>query len=162
MNISDIKTLFAYNSWALQRLLESLSQLSTEQYSKNLASSHEGIAGTLIHIIGAHEIWLARWLGETPTTMPTMAEVPTLSDAKARWTNVEIRLAQYINGLTDDELARPRSYSTPKGEYSLPLWQAMQHLANHSTYHRGQITTMLRQMGLKPVATDLVLFYRGK
>jgi uncharacterized damage-inducible protein DinB len=36
----------------------------------------------------------------------------------------------------------------------------MQHLVNHSTYHRGQVVTMLRQAGVKPVATDLIAFYR--
>ncbi len=42
--------------------------------------------------------------------------------------------------------------------YAQPLWQMLQHLANHSTYHRGQVTTLLRQLGAKPVGTDLIWF----
>ena len=43
-----------------------------------------------------------------------------------------------------------------------PLWQLLQHVANHSTYHRGQITTMLRQLGAKATSTDLIIFYRER
>ena len=41
-------------------------------------------------------------------------------------------------------------------------WQALQHLANHGTYHRGQVATLLRQLGVKPVSTDLIAFYRER
>jgi uncharacterized damage-inducible protein DinB len=43
-----------------------------------------------------------------------------------------------------------------------PLWQALQHLVNHGSYHRGQVTTMLRQVGAGPVSTDLIVFYRER
>jgi uncharacterized damage-inducible protein DinB len=46
--------------------------------------------------------------------------------------------------------------------FAQPLWQCLQHVANHSTYHRGQITTMLRQLGAKPAGTDLIGFYRER
>ena len=46
------------------------------------------------------------------------------------------------------------------GVYRNPLWQSMQHLVNHGTYHRGQVTTMLRQLGAQPILTDLMHFYR--
>lgn len=63
--------------------------------------------------------------------------------------------------VTPDDLVRVHDIRTTKGEpYSHPLWQMMQHLINHGTYHRGQVTTMLRQLGVKPVATDLIAFYR--
>ncbi|HJZ63048.1 MAG TPA: DinB family protein, partial [Candidatus Acidoferrum sp.] len=48
------------------------------------------------------------------------------------------------------------------GVYTNPLWQSLQHLANHGTYHRGQIATMLRQHGAKPILTDLMHFYRER
>jgi uncharacterized damage-inducible protein DinB len=42
------------------------------------------------------------------------------------------------------------------------LWQILQHVVNHGTYHRGQITTMLRQLAAKAVSTDLMAFYRER
>ena len=47
-------------------------------------------------------------------------------------------------------------------QFRNPRWQALQHLANHGTYHRGQITTLLRQLGATPVSTDLIGFYRER
>jgi len=39
----------------------------------------------------------------------------------------------------------------------------VQHVVNHGTYHRGQITTLLRQMGAAPPkSTDLIAFYRER
>jgi uncharacterized damage-inducible protein DinB len=46
------------------------------------------------------------------------------------------------------------------GVYSNHLWQSMQHVVNHGTYHRGQVTTMLRQLGAEPILTDLMHYYR--
>ena len=48
------------------------------------------------------------------------------------------------------------------GVYKNPMWQSLLHLANHGTYHRGQVTTMLRQLGAKPTLTDLMHFYRER
>jgi uncharacterized damage-inducible protein DinB len=54
-------------------------------------------------------------------------------------------------------------YKTLKfGTYSNPLWQSMQHLVNHGSYHRGQVTTLLRQLGSQPILTDLMHFYRER
>src|SRR5216684_1869079 len=60
-------------------------------------------------------------------------------------------------------LERVMEYKTLKfGVYSNPLWQSMQHVVNHGSYHRGQVTTMLRQHGAQPVLTDLMHFYRER
>jgi uncharacterized damage-inducible protein DinB len=64
---------------------------------------------------------------------------------------------------TEASLAAPLSYRNLKGEpATFPLGQLMLHAVNHSTYHRGQITTLLRQLGAQPVSTDLVLYYLSK
>ena len=66
-----------------------------------------------------------------------------------------------VSGLDDTELDRVVRYRNFKGEdHASPLWQLMRHMVNHSTYHRGQITTMLRQLGHEAVSTDLVVYYR--
>ena len=73
------------------------------------------------------------------------------------------RLLALLRGLTQSDLDRIMEYKTFKfGVYRNPVWQALQHLANHGTYHRGQVTTMLRQLGATPVLTDLMHFYRER
>jgi uncharacterized damage-inducible protein DinB len=81
----------------------------------------------------------------------------------ARANEVQQGLSDYVNHLSAEDLAGRFEYRDLKGNtHSGVRWQALQHLANHGTYHRGQITTLLRQLGAKPVSTDLIGFYRER
>jgi uncharacterized damage-inducible protein DinB len=87
-------------------------------------------------------------------------EVTTL---KARWQEGEQRLLKFVAGLSQEDLSRVHEYRTLSfGQYKNPLWQSMQHMVNHSTYHRGQVATMLRQLHVKPLSSDLIHFYRER
>ena len=69
----------------------------------------------------------------------------------------------FVNGVRQEDLDHVLEYRTLKfGAYRNPLWQSMQHLVNHGTYHRGQVTTLLRQLGAQPILTDLIHFYRER
>jgi uncharacterized damage-inducible protein DinB len=46
----------------------------------------------------------------------------------------------------------------PVRETQISLARLMQHLANHSTYHRGQVALMMRQLAAKPLSTDFAMF----
>jgi len=82
---------------------------------------------------------------------------------RERWAEHETRLLNFVRGLTQEDLDRTLEYKTLKfGVYRNPLWQSMQHLVNHNTYHRGQVTTLLRQLGAQPILTDLMHFYRER
>ena len=66
-------------------------------------------------------------------------------------------------GVSQADLDRMMEYKTMKfGAYRNPLWQSMMHLINHGTYHRGQVTTLLRQHGAEPVLSDLMHYYRER
>lgn len=161
MVLNDIKNLFEFDKWATDRMLEVVASLNEEQYAKNLGSSHGGIRGTLIHTYGADWIWLERWKGTSPTSGITEEEIPTFSTLKEKWASLRTQMDQFVQSLNEEKLQSPLSYKDLKGNaYTQVLWQQMQHLINHSTYHRGQVVTMLRQSGVKPVATDLIAYYR--
>ena len=164
MHIQDIHTLYEFNYWANHRLLDIAETLSEEQFKKDLNSSHGGIHGTLIHAMGAEEIWLKRWKENSPTSFAKAEDYPTFDILTQHWDMVEHEMMGYCHMLkTDDDIRKIISYKDLKGnEYSQPLYQLMQHLINHSTYHRGQVVTMLRQLGVKPIATDMVAFFREK
>ena len=164
MHIQDIHSLYDFNYWANHRILNIVETLSHEQFSKDLSSSHGGIHGTLFHQMGAEEIWLKRWKGVSPAIFSKAEDYPTFENLKQHWDMVEHEMLGFCHMLkSDDDIRKVISYKDLKGnEYSQPLFQLMQHLVNHSTYHRGQIVTMLRQLGAKPVATDFVAFLREK
>ena len=108
-------------------------------------------------------MWLERCNGRTPTAFPDLSSIQTVSNLREHWTPQAKRLLEFVQGLTQDDLDRIMEYKTFNfGVYKNPMWQSLQHLANHGTYHRGQVTTMLRQLGAKPVLTDLMHFYRER
>ncbi len=159
----DIRTLFAYDAWANRRMLEACAALSPEQFTRDLGSSFRSVRDTLAHIMGAQWIWLERFRGRSPAALPGGDPYADLAALRARWTPLEGELLSYINGLSAADLERRFEYRDLKGNpHFFLLWQALQHLANHGTYHRGQVTTMLRQLGAKPVGTDLIGFYRER
>ncbi len=160
MTIREIKDLFAFDAWATGRTLEAVSALTEEQFRKDIGNSFGSVHGTLTHLFGADKIWLARWKQGTPA--PTKPEdVPSLDYLKEKWNEVFGETRSFVASLSEDQLRNPFSYKDLRGnEYTQPLYHQLQHKVNHSTYHRGQITTMLRQLGAKPIGTDLITFYR--
>jgi uncharacterized damage-inducible protein DinB len=163
MTLDDVRTLFEFNYWAKARLMSVLETLSDEQFVKDLGSSHGGIHGTLVHIVGAENIWLSGWTDQTVLKLLDRTDYPTLADVRKKWDDVEREMREFISNLTEENISAVVRYKTTEGkQFSYPLWQIMQHVVNHSSYHRGQIVTMLRQLGIKPMGTDLIAFYRGK
>lgn len=158
----DARTLFAYDAWANRRLLDACGALTPEQFTKDLGSSFRSVRDTLAHIMGAEWLWLERFQGRTATLL-NPEQFPDIASLRTRWTQVESGLTSYVGGLSAADLERSFDYRDMKGNpHTSLLWQTLQHLANHSTYHRGQVTTMLRQLGAKPIGTDLIGFYRER
>ena len=163
MTPEEIRTLFDYNAWANHRSLEAAAALPAEQFTKPLGSSFSSVRDTLAHICGAESVWYERFRGSSPSGLPDLSSLSTVEELRALWTEQESKLLAFVAGLTQADLDRVMEYKTLKfGVYSNPLWQSMQHLVNHGTYHRGQVTTLLRQLGAKAVATDLMHFYRER
>jgi len=163
MNVEDFRLLYDYNSWANHRTLEACAALNEEQFMRDLGSSFRSVRDTLAHLYGAEWIWLERWHGRSPDALPSAAEYTNLESLRRRWEEVERGLLDFVASLTSDDVQRAVTHKTTQGvEQSAPLWQMLQHLVNHGTYHRGQIATMLRQLGTKAISTDFIFFYRER
>lgn len=163
MKPEEMVELYEYNAWADRRALEASKALSKEQFSKPLGSSFPSVRDTLGHICGVEWLWLERFQGRSPSAIPDAQEFDDIAGLAARWSNLEPALLNFVRGLRESDLDRVMEYKTMKfGTYRNPLWQSMLHLVNHGTYHRGQITTLLRQLGAQPILTDLMHFYRER
>jgi len=159
MNNHDVEYVYEYNRWANARVLDAVSKLTSEQFSRDLQSSHRSVRDTLAHILAAEWIWLERWKGVSPKALLIPSEFPTVESLKTRWAVVEGDYAEFINGVTDGSLATVITYTNTRGEeWTYPLGQMLQHVMNHSSYHRGQVTTMLRQLGAEVNPVDLLVF----
>lgn len=160
MTLQETKTLHAYNAWANNRIFDAVISLPGEQYTKDMKSSHSGIHGTLTHIVGAEKIWLERFTGSVQPFLKA-AEISNVAELKKIWEKTGYETAKWLSMMGDKKLNEVFEMKTLKGDvYKHVYWQAFQHVVNHSSYHRGQIITMLRQIDAKPVSTDLILFYR--
>jgi len=150
--------LFAYNYWARDRQLEACAVLNQEQFHRPLASSFSSLRDTLAHMVGAEWVWLERCRGRSPRSLPSAEEFPTLAAIAEPWRAVELGFREYLTGLHEEALIHPPTYTGLTGEtWTYPLWRALLHIVNHQSYHRGQVTTLLRQLTLTPPAVDLLV-----
>jgi uncharacterized damage-inducible protein DinB len=163
MNVEDFCLLYEYNSWANRRSLDACSTLSDEQFTRDIGSSFRSVRDTLSHVCEVEWLWLERWHGRSASSLRPASDFPTLESLRRRWQEVETGLIGYVDALKAEDIARVIEHKTTKGvPQAAPLWQMLQHLVNHGTYHRGQVATMLRQLGVTPNSSDLIFFYRER
>jgi uncharacterized damage-inducible protein DinB len=159
MNKRDVEYLCEYNRWANARILDAVSKLTPEEFTRDMQSSHRSVRDTLAHLIAAEWIWLERWKGTSPAALLQATDFPTVESLGARAAGVERDYAAFIDGLVDESLDEVISYRNTRGEeWAYPLGRMLQHVMNHSTYHRGQVITLLRQLGASVTPVDLLVF----
>jgi uncharacterized damage-inducible protein DinB len=160
MTLQDIVTLYEYNRWANSRALEAAEKLDATAFVKDLKNSFPSVRDTLAHILGAEWIWLRRWHGESPAKLVVASEFATVASLRERFQAVDRERDAFLKSVTEARLQQPFDYKDLAGNaLRLPLVQSMQHVVNHGTYHRGQVTTMLRQLGATPIGMDMARFY---
>lgn len=163
MTPDEMRVLYDYNAWANRRQLEAVAKVTTEEFLKPMGSSFGSLRDTLAHVYGAEWVWLERFQGRSPNSLPEVTQFSDVPNLREKWLGHEALLLAFVGNLTQEDLNRVMEYKTLKfGVYRNPLWQSMQHVVNHGSYHRGQVTTMLRQLGAQPILTDLMHFYRER
>jgi uncharacterized damage-inducible protein DinB len=164
MTIEDIRTLLDYHYWARDRLLAALDPLTDEQFTRDMGSSFKSIHDTIVHVFAAEWAWHSRWNGVSPTALSQAGELADIATLRARWTELEQQVRGYVDAAGEEGLSRVYDYKLLSGVASRsPLWQMVHHVVNHASYHRGQVTTMLRQIGAPPAKSlDLIAFYRER
>ena len=151
--------LFAFTRWVNAKMLEPVARLSPEEYGRPVGGSFGSIQGTLAHVFGADWVWLERFHGRSPRELPPGSAVPTLHDLLAKWRPVEEGHRQYVGALTPGHLDESLTYVNFAGQtWTYRIGDVLMHVTNHATYHRGQVATLLRQVGQAPVSTDYLRF----
>ena len=166
MTKDDIQLLYEYDRWANNRVLQAVSTLSVEEFTRDLGGSFRSVRDTLVHIIGGEWGWFTIWKEPTLSSafvtdlwtrlgalFPPNA-FPDVAAVQSRWAEVEREQVEFVNRVTNESLGR----MVPVRTTQISLAHLMQHLANHSTYHRGQVALKMRQLAAAPVATDFALF----
>jgi uncharacterized damage-inducible protein DinB len=161
MTKDDINALLDYHYWARDRMLAALDALTHEQFTQPIESSFKSIRDTVVHTMGAEAVWYSRWLG-SPQGMPTTEGFRDVASLRSTWRELESGVRAFFHELGTERIQTRMEYKSLKGEpHSSTFAQMLQHVVNHASYHRGQVTTMLRQMGAKPPeSSDLISYYR--
>ena len=162
MNKNYFIELSTYNVWANNEFRNWLLQLSQEQLKQPLVSSFNNIEATALHIVGAESVWLERlnqvqnWVWLPSVFKGTTDELLQL------WEQSSEGLHQFVKDLPEEDFMTKVSFKNLKGDaFEMPYYKMLAHVFNHSTYHRGQLTTMLRQVDFTDVSsTDMINFYR--
>ena len=182
MNLADIRTLYDYNRWANDRLFAVLENVSDDRFNAQIQSSFPSLRETVFHILFAEWLWLKRWQGTSPQAsvpdpdvspatwgalspggVPPVEELSTVAELKEFAASIERERQEFLASLDETVLQAPLNFEDMAGNpCAEPLVQLMQHLVNHGTHHRGQATTMLRQIGAQTAALDMLYFYRER
>ena len=164
MTPADLRLLIDYHYWARDRLFDAVATLTAEQYSRDLGSSFRSVHDTLVHLYSAEWAWYQRWQGTSPAALLSPDQFPDVESLRRAWVEHEARVRAFVNGLDETGVLRTHDYKLLSGAAgSSPLWQMAQHVVNHGSYHRGQVTTMLRQLGAAPAKSmDMIGFYRER
>ena len=161
MNREYVHHLLGFHYWARDRVMSALEALTPEQYARPMGSSFSSIRDTMNHIYQAEWIWYQRWNGISPSGFPK-DELPDLAALRAKWSELEGNIRAYLDDAGDAGLDRVIEYRLMSGREGVStLWQMVAHVVNHASYHRGQVTTLLRQLSAVPAqSTDMITYFR--
>ncbi len=162
MTPDDLRSLVDYHYWATYRLLDAVDSLDVEPFTRDLQNSFPSVRDTLSHLHSAEWVWLSRLRGRSPTAFLPHDRFGQPADVRRAWQETEADMRAYAAAADAQTLATVLEYRLMNGKPgATPVGTILQHVVNHGTYHRGQVTTMLRQLGgAAAKSQDLITYYR--
>jgi len=163
MNLSYLQTLLDYHFLAHDIILDAVTELPREKFLQPVESSFKSVRDTVAHIYAADLVWYKRWL-RTSTALIPYDQFPDATSIRTAWKDLETEVRQFVGNLGEDDVNRLWDYKLLSGAPdTAPFWQMLVHVVNHAGYHRGQVTTLLRQLGAAPPkSTDMITFFRTR
>jgi uncharacterized damage-inducible protein DinB len=158
--MTELLELLEYHRWATNLTVGAVRALTPEQFTRDLGSSFPSVRDTLVHVFSADRAWLGRLEGQSPPRA-NASDYADLASLLEVWEPVLQRWPVLVASLGDP--GQLIDYKALAGEpFTNSLGQIVRHVVNHGTYHRGQVATMLRQLGAQAVSSDLIGFYRER
>ena len=173
--LESYRRLAEYNTWMNETLYESCSQLSDEERKRDLGAFFRSIHGTLNHLLMVDHAWLLRCTQDAERYSPRDASGSAIRLAsldqilyedfgalRSQRRVTDRLLEDWVGSLDAATLAGIIQYKSSLGPERHPLWWVLTHLFNHQTHHRGQVTTLIKQLGRDPGVTDLIRMMRDR
>jgi len=154
--------LSGYNTWANQQLLEFIQQLPPEKQTQTLASSFDSFLKTIVHMWDAESIWWQRIKLSERISVPSASFQGDLNEAANHLMQQNKVWAEWVTNAQEHMFQHEFIYmNTRREQFKQPVFQVLLQVFNHGTYHRGQLVTMLRQLGVEKIPqTDFIVWAR--
>lgn len=154
-----VQTLARYNRWMNRKVYECCAELPDEARRRDMGAFFRSIHGTLNHLLLADRVWMGRFTG-VPFQVESLAQelYPDFSVLRNMREAEDGRIIEWVASLSPQDLEGELAYTSlvnPEPR-RYPLWLAVSHFFNHQTHHRGQVTTLLSQLGVDVGITDLI------
>lgn len=159
----QVLDLYGFHHWATGKTLAAFEGVTAAQLDQPWGGSFATGRGLLRHILGAEWLWCQRWNGASPKRVPELSPHLDGSGFAAEWRDVRAAQQAFIDELSQAMLETDLTYTNLKGErWTYSLSDILLHVVNHGTYHRGQLTHLLRDLGCAAPSTDYLLFMEDK
>lgn len=154
----------AYHVWANGLLFDTIQNLSEDQQNAEVKSSFPSLYKTVLHMLDAENIWWQRMKLQERVERPSDSFVGNFSELSKLLLAQGKQWQEWIANTNEHGLQHEFIYfSSKKERFKQPVSQMLLHLFNHGTYHRGQLVTGLRQLGVEKIpATDFIVWSRKK
>ncbi len=155
MEKHEIVWLVEANNWLWGKWWPALLELSPSQAHKEVGGSFPSVFATTAHLVGAEVIWQGRILGNPKATFPPVPQ--TMVELQTDWNAVATQRQQWL------ETAQPSDmipYNFSGGSFTNRVDEILLHLTSHAHFHRGQLASQFRMLGLQPPSAHLIGFYR--
>lgn len=152
-----------FNAWANATIADLIKPISEDQFYRENKGSFPSIAKTTLHMWGSQYIWYRRMHGESLKQAPMVATPPPMTGILAGLVSSSKDFVQFVNSINPALLSSKYRYTTLRGEPAEDSYEeTLFHVVNHSTYHRGQLVLMLREVGVTALkGTDLIHYLRA-
>ena len=159
-----LRSMARYNRWANRRLYAEAERLADAPYRQDAGAFFGSLHGTLNHLVVTNRIWMTRLdgQGEAPTKLDAIL-FEDRAALRAAAAAEDERIIRFVDALAEEDLAADLEYATTSGaRQRQPRWQALVHLFNHQTHHRGQAHAILTRLGVaEPAPLDLLVMQRA-
>jgi len=157
MAVPMISQLYDYHRWANRHLFDVAAGLG-EAMTRDMGEqwSYPTLKGMFAHILAADHVWLTRWKGASPSRLLNDGDFASVSDLRTRWDALEAEQREFVDGVSEGDLARPVVYKNTQGrEFRVALGPLLQHVVNHATHHRSEAATMITLISGSPPDTGI-------
>lgn len=159
----DLRTLMRYKAWANELVFRAAAQLPPEELTAPRKIVFGSLLRTLNHVYAMDDVWRAHLEGRPHSYTTRNPEAcPSLAELRAAQLAMDAWFVGYADSLTDAKREEVVSFRfIGGGPGAMTRRHILLHVANHGTYHRGNVASMMYQAGVAPPTTDLPVFLRN-